>query len=201
MLATQLDGRVGHGQNRGSPSRPGASVTMVRIPLNGAGQMAVDEADRQAAELLLGQRWAALATLLAGAPSASMVAYAVTSARCGLLLHLSRLARHTRSLLETGRAGVVVSEGDDGRADPQELARLSLACSVSPILAEQPGYASARACYLARFPAAELRFGFADIVLIRLDPQEVRFVGGFARAFKLSPQRLDAAVRARSLPG
>ncbi len=60
-----------------------------------------DEQLAQAGELLLGARWAGLASVdRQGQPLASMVAFVVGEEIGGLLLHLSRLAAHTRNLMQ-----------------------------------------------------------------------------------------------------
>jgi hypothetical protein len=149
------------------------------------------------AELIRSRRWAALATLRDGAPFASWVAYAAEPDLGGLLLHLSRLAPHTQHLLADPRASLAISAGEDGVADPQTLARVSIQGRVELIAPESEGYAAASACYLARLPAAEMLFSFPDFVLFRLRPEEARYVGGFARAFTLTGEQLrGAAARA-----
>lgn len=147
------------------------------------------------AGLLRGQRQAGLATLHEGAPFVSMVAYAAEPDFGGCLLHLSRLAQHTRSLLAQPSAALLVAEPDDGRADVQTLARITLVGAATPIAPDAPGYAAARACYLARLPAAEMLFTLPDFVLFRLVPQQARYVGGFARAYTLTPEQLRAAAQ------
>ena len=109
-------------------------------------------------------------------------------------MHLSTLAPHTRNLLASGTAALVVSQPDSGWGDPQELARLSLAGPVAPVPPGDPDYATARPAYLARFPAAEPRFAFGDFALYRLMPERVSFVGGFARARTLSGPGFMAAL-------
>jgi heme iron utilization protein len=134
--------------------------------------------------LIRQQRWAALSTVDGkGEPQASMVAYAFNEKAGELYLHLSTLAEHTRNLLEHPLASLVISEPDDGRADPQELARVGLNGSLSVIEKTDPGYGEAKACYLTRLPNAAPRFDFSDFSLFRLRVEKVRYVGGFARAF------------------
>ncbi len=134
--------------------------------------------------LIRQQRWAALSTVdRKGKPQASMVAYAFNEKTGELYLHLSTLAEHTRNLLEHPQASLVISESDDGRADPQELARAGLNGSLSPINTNDPEYGEARELYLGRLPEAAPRFDFGDFALFRLRVENIRYVGGFARAF------------------
>jgi putative heme iron utilization protein len=141
--------------------------------------------------LLSDQRWAALASLGEnGAPSVSFVAYVPEQDFSGFLIHVSRLAAHTRNLLERPRVALGISAPDDGRGDPQLLERITLHGAVSEIPRGTPDYLAARARYVARLPQSEQLFGFADFVLMRLRPEEARYVGGFARAFTLRTEQL-----------
>ena len=145
------------------------------------------------ANLIRGQRHGALGTLREGAPFVSMVAYAAEPDFGGLLLHLSRIAPHTRQILADPRAWLLICEPDDGREDVQTLARITLSGAATPIPPEQ--HAQARERYLARLPAAAPLFDFPDFGLFRLVPQEARYVGGFARAYTLTPAHLRQAAQ------
>lgn len=145
------------------------------------------------ATLIRGQRWAALATLGAEGPEASHVAYALEGAFEGFLLHLSQLAAHTKHLLAEPRASLAIGEPDDGRADPQTLARVTLTGRVEPIERGSDDYRAAQAVYLARLPESAQLFGFADFRLFRLRPARARFVGGFAQARTFDAGALRAA--------
>lgn len=147
----------------------------------------------QLAMLIRSQRWAALATLGADGPEASHVAYAVEGAFDGVLLHLSQLAAHTKQLLAEPRASLAIGEPDDGRADPQTLARVTLFGTVAPLVRDSDDWRDAQALYLARLPESAQLFGFGDFCLFRLRPQRARLVGGFARARTFDAVALRAA--------
>lgn len=147
----------------------------------------------QIAALLRTQRSGALGTLQDAAPFVSFVAYAPEPGLGGFLLHLSRLAAHTRQLLADPRASLMVAEPDDRRDDVQTLARITLVGIAAPILPDAPDYAEARARYLWHLPAAAMLFDFADFSLFRLTPESARYVGGFARALTLTPEHLRRA--------
>lgn len=146
----------------------------------------------QVCALLRSQRWAALATMRNDVPYASMVAFVAAPDFSCLYLHLSRLASHTRNLLKNPRVTLVISEQDNGTGDPQTLARLSIQGRLEPFAPDHAGYQEARALYIARLPASEGLFDFSDFMLLRLIPERLRYVGGFARAYDLSPQDLLA---------
>jgi putative heme iron utilization protein len=148
------------------------------------------------ARLVLKQRWGALATLDSGAPLASMVAYAPERDLGGLLLFLSGLSVHTQNLLADPRASLAVSEPDSGTGDPQTLPRVSLQGAVTVVARESAGFGPAWGIYVERFPDAAPRLELGDFLLFRLAPAEARYVGGFARATRLSGEDLREAARA-----
>lgn len=156
--------------------------------------MHADEYPRLA-QLIRANRWAALATLHESAPFASMVAYVPEVDFSGFLLHLSRLAPHTRNLMADPRASLVISESDTGGDDPQTLARVSIQGTVVELTRGSSDYTDARERYLERLPEAEQLFGFGDFMLFRLLPLDARYTGGFARAYTLSRAQLEAAAR------
>lgn len=150
---------------------------------------------REAARLVLDQRWAALGTLDDGAPMVSMAAYALEPDAAAVLFLLSGLSRHTQNLLADGRVSVAISRPDPGTGDPQTLPRITLAGRVETIPPEDPRFAAARQRYVARFPDAAPRFELADFLIFRLVPGDGRYVGGFARAFSLTGDELREAAR------
>ncbi len=147
------------------------------------------------ARLLASSRWAALAVVVDGAPAAAMTSYALAPDGTALYVHLSQMALHTRALLTEPRAALVVSAPDTGDGDPQTLPRLSLSGVALALVPETPEYESGREAYVGRFPGAGERFALADFVLFRFEPAEARWVGGFARALRMSGAQLAEAVR------
>ena len=151
--------------------------------------------------LVEAHRWAALATVGEAGPLASMVAYAPLEDLGGVLLHLSRLARHTGNLRNHPWASLVVSEPDPGVGDPQTLARVTLSGPTAVIARDDPRYTSFHDRYVARLPSAEPLFGFEDFALFLLRVEQAVYVGGFARAYTLDPAGLArevARVRSRA---
>lgn len=157
----------------------------------------LDAGNRDAlVSLVRDHRWGALATLTdEGAPLVSSAAFALAPNADGFLLHLSRLAEHTRNLLARPAAGFLIGEADSGRGDPQTLRRLSVQSTATVLTAGERDYATARDVYLSRFPHAEPRFGFADFELFFLQPARAHFIGGFARAFALDADALMGVLR------
>lgn len=152
------------------------------------------EVYREAAKLVLEERWAAVATLDGGRPLATMVAYAPEPGLGALVMHLSGLAAHTRALAGDPRCSLAVSRPDGKAGDPQLLPRISIQGAVEPLEPGTAGHAMAKGLYVARFPDAEARFELADFVLFRFVPEEARYVGGFARALRLTGEQLSKAA-------
>jgi putative heme iron utilization protein len=159
----------------------------------------MQQADREALRALIGgQRQAALGTLADGAPFVSMVLYAVerrADAGPAFLIHISRLAAHTRQLLDDPRASLMVMQPDVGEGDPQALPRVTFQVTAGVIHADSSGFGVAREAYLARLPQQAYLFGFPDFTLVRLAPVDARYVGGFARAFSLDSAQVAEALR------
>lgn len=145
-------------------------------------------------DLIGRQRWAALATRTKEGPIASHVAYVTEPDFSSVLLHLSQLAAHTRALMVDPSASLSITETDDGRTDPQTLARVTLFGRVEVVERASQDHESGKQRYLARLPAAEPLFEFSDFCLIRLPIETLRYVGGFgaARTIDGSALRLNA---------
>lgn len=119
-----------------------------------------------------------------------MVAYAAAADFSAFYIHVSRLGKHTKDMETDPRVGLLVTEADDQRLDPQTLARVSLRATAEVVPRNAPDYAHIRSLYLKRFPEAEQLFSLGDFNLWKLTPREGRFVAGFARAFNLVPEAL-----------
>ena len=142
------------------------------------------------AHLIRSTRIAALGTLHDGEPNLAMVAYAFAEDFSAFYIHVSRLGRHTTDMENNPRVRLLITEADDGRLDPQTLARVSMHGTAEMLPRTDPGYAQVRNLYLQRFPEAEQLFSFGDFHLWGIKPKGGRFVAGFGRAFNLAPESL-----------
>lgn len=151
--------------------------------------------DAQSEQLLLhlltNVRIAALGTIRDEAPRVSMVAFVPAHDFSAFHVHVSRLAQHTLDMQKNKLVSLLIAEPDDGRADPQTLARLSIRGTAEFMENGEPGYAPVRAMYIERFPASEPLFKFEDFGLWRIRPKGARYVAGFAKAFNLTPEALQ----------
>ena len=144
------------------------------------------EARAQAQGLLAAARHGALGSLdpATGWPL-------VTRAAClwdgaAALVLVSTLSLHARALLADPRASLLVGEPGP-KGDPLAHPRLTLQA-----VASRADKEALRDAWLARHPKAKLYYGFADFLLLRLDPTHAHLNGGFGQAFRLVPEDLRA---------
>ncbi len=145
--------------------------------------------------LLRTQRWAALASIGRDGPEASWVAYTVDEQHTAAILHLSRLAAHTRNLERDPRASLAICEPDRSGVDPQQLVRVSFHGVVEFIDPGTADYDFACSIYQSHLPDSTRQFGFSDFRLLRLRPHTARFVGGFGQVYSFDPEQIRQARR------
>ena len=147
----------------------------------------MDPAQTQALRhMLLQQDVAALGTLHGGEPFVSMVPYALLSGGRGFVIHVSRLATHTKDMETHAGVSLLVMDERTPEVLPQALPRITVQGQASRCGPEDPLHAEAREAYLARFPDSEELFGFADFALFVIAPRALRVVGGFAQAWSVT---------------
>lgn len=153
--------------------------------------MSVDDAEAwgRLADLLRGAREASLGTLdPEGGPYVSAAGFVAEwndkNGRIWFLL--SGIARHTRNLLQDGRASVLVA--DENRNIPiQGRTRATLAGSA--VRLADPAKAQAlKPKYLERYPQAEAFFSLPDFSFWNFTPREIHWFGGFGTARTLVPE-------------
>lgn len=137
-------------------------------------------------QLLEGQEIAALGTLHNGEPFVSMVPYALAPQGRGFVVHVSRLATHTKDMEQHPGVSLLVLDERSPEVPPQALARVTVQGEARPCPPEAPLYAAAKEAYLSRFPNSEDMFGFADFSLFVIEPRSLRVVGGFAQAWSVT---------------
>lgn len=137
------------------------------------------------ARMLRTQRIGALGTLRDGSPLVSMIAWAASADFSSFAMHASGLAQHTQDMLADPRVSLMIAETDDGKRNPQTLARVSIRGKSLPIASEAE-IRGAREIYLAKFPELEPLFGLGDFRLFSLGIDSARFVAGFGKTFNLT---------------
>jgi putative heme iron utilization protein len=147
--------------------------------------------------LIRRERVAALGTLRGGAPLVSMVACLPEADFSAFHLRISRLAWHTQDMEHDTRVSLAFLERDDGRADPQTLARVTLRGEATRLPGEGDAHERLKAQWLARFPESAVTFELADFAFWSIVPRDARFVAGLGRTFNLSGADLRAAAQTR----
>jgi len=147
------------------------------------------------ASILRDTRVAALATLRDTQPRISMVAYVIAPDFSAFYIHVSKLAQHTLDMQKNKYVGLMISETDDYRADPQTLARISVRGAAEVLPPGEPGYTPIKNLYLSRFPESQPLFNLEDFSLWRIVPKGARYVAGFAKAFNLTLESLHKAAQ------
>ena len=153
------------------------------------------DARRSLARLVRGTRVAALGTLRKGAPNVSMVAYMPARDFATVWMRLSRLAWHTQDLAVDTRVSLSIIETDDGRADPQTLARVTIRGDATQLSAGDPEAESLKRAWLERFSASSVTFELADFSFWRVVPRDARFVAGLGRTYNLSASEFARAAQ------
>jgi heme oxygenase (biliverdin-IX-beta and delta-forming) len=144
-------------------------------------------------QLIHGRMIAALGTLHQGAPFVSMVTYAV--ARDGsLILHVSRLAAHTRDMLDNPDVSLLITESEASGKMPQALARVTLQGRAEMLDRASEKHTEARDFYLSRFPDAAPLFEFSDFDLFIIKPVSARVIAGFGQAVTLAAEDFATAL-------
>jgi putative heme iron utilization protein len=142
------------------------------------------DAGRLARSLLRRSRQGALATLMPGSgdPYCSLVNVASHADGSPILL-ISRLALHTRNILDDSRVSLMLDERAEG--DPLEGARIMLAGRAEEAGGDQ--MAILRRRYLNAHPSAEVFVNFKDFSFFRIRPMAAHLVAGFGRIVDLKP--------------
>jgi putative heme iron utilization protein len=144
------------------------------------------DAGTLARSLLLRRREGALATLMTGSgdPYCSLVNVATHPDGSPILL-ISRLALHTRNILDDSRVSLMLDERAEG--DPLEGSRIMLMGRAEEAVA--PDGDILRRRYLNAHPSAESFVDFQDFSFYRIRPSAIHLVAGFGRIVDLKPEQ------------
>jgi len=138
--------------------------------------------------LLTTERVLALAVLVDDAPYCGLLPFALAPDRAAVLVHASRLARHSRGLHDGAPFSALIHSPDRADGDPLQIPRLTVQGTVELLKRASAGYEEAEQVYVQRFPSAGQTFQLGDFHLYRLRFEKGRYVGGFAQAVNLGPE-------------
>lgn len=149
------------------------------------------QSEKLLAQMIRGTRVAALGTLRDEAPLVSQVTYIVAQDFSAFYIFVSRLAQHTIDMQKDKRMCLLIAQTDDGRADPQTLARLTIRASAELMEIGEPGYTPVKQQYIERFPESAPLFKLEDFTMWRIKPKGGRFVAGLSKAYNITPETLQ----------
>jgi putative heme iron utilization protein len=144
------------------------------------------DAGSLARSLLRRRRQGALATLMTGSgdPYCSLVNVATHPDGSPILL-ISRLALHTRNILDDSRVSLMLDERAEG--DPLEGSRIMLMGRAEEAVASDGDILRRR--YLNAHPSAESFVDFQDFSFYQIRPSAIHLVAGFGRIVDLKPEQ------------
>ncbi|MDB4939445.1 MAG: putative heme iron utilization protein [Labilithrix sp.] len=125
-----------------------------------------------------------------GYPYGSLVTVAFDSAGRPLLL-ISTLAEHTKNLLARSDASILVTEPLDAHDQPLAVGRVTILGRCVTVPAGER--AAVREAFLAQQPSSSYYVDFKDFAFFRLEPESLRYVGGFGRMSWVSADDYRAA--------
>jgi putative heme iron utilization protein len=149
----------------------------------------------RAAELVRRCKVAALGTLHHGAPSVSMVPYAIIEDPFAFVVLVSALSAHTNEMLGDPNVALMIMEPETDAKPPHTLARVSIQGRAEPISYDDPRFGVARVAYSARFPDMVGLFELGDFMHFAITPATVRVIAGFAQAASITPASIARSVR------
>jgi len=149
------------------------------------------ESEKLLAQIIRSSRTAALGTLRDEAPLVSMVTFITADDFSMFYIFVSRLAQHTVDMQKDKQVGLLITETDDGREDPQTLARVSIRGSAESIQNGVPGYTPLKNMYIDRYPESAVLFKLDDFNFWRIKPKGGRFIAGLSKAYNITVETLQ----------
>ena len=144
--------------------------------------------------LLVQQRVLSLAVVADDRPVIGLLPFALSADGRALVIHASRLARHTAGLGVGAPFDALVHEPVTGDVDPLQVRRVTLRGKVRAFAEHDAARAADRAVYLAKFPEAEPITALGDFAFFRLEITGGRLVSGFGGAINLTARTLPSLL-------
>lgn len=149
--------------------------------------------DAELQHLIRTSRTAALATLAPdGAPSVSLVQYAIEPATRALVMQVGALAPHAEHMRRDPRVALLIPAdgGDPARA------RVTLHGEASFLTPGSEAWQACRLAWLARFPETEAMASMLDLSLVSVNVNQGRQVSDFGAARSLPLETLRPLLAA-----
>ena len=138
--------------------------------------------------LLDQQRVLSLAVIADGTPYAGLLPFVTLPGYAGVMIHASRMVKHSAGLMAGARVGVLLHEQDGAEKDPLQLQRATFESEVHPLERKGEAWLAGRERWLQRFPDSRITFNLGDFTLYRLEFSQGLYVGGFGRAVDIEPR-------------
>ena len=149
-------------------------------------------------ELLDRQRVLSLALVVDQAPVIGLLPFAAAAGYRALVVHASRLARHTRGLVHGAPFDALIHEPVVEGIDALQVRRLTLRGEVLALDDTTTVHAQFRAAYLAKFPEAAPITEIGDFAFFVLRVMGGRLVTGFGGAANVTEETLYALGQLRA---
>jgi hypothetical protein len=146
-------------------------------------------------QLLTETRVLSIGVLIDGAPYVGLLPYAITPEFDALLIHASKLAKHSKGLRHGAQYSALIHATDIPAGDPLQIPRISLQGLVVLLTKDSNTYSAGKAQYQAKFPTSAQTFTLADFNLYALRIDSVRFVAGFGKIFNLDAEKIQEMGR------
>lgn len=143
-------------------------------------------------EFLTSSRTLALALVVDDAPVIGLLPFAATPDYRALVVHASRLARHSRGLQPGAAFDALIHEPVVDGVDALQVKRLTLRGTVHAPQPGAPAHDALRQLYLAKFPEAEPITTLGDFAFFVLLIEGGRLVTGFGAAANVTEESLAA---------
>lgn len=142
-------------------------------------------------ELLTSSRVLSLALVVDEAPVNGLLPFAVTPDYRALVVHASRLARHTKGLHDGASFDALLHEPVVGDVDALQVKRVTLRGVVRVPEDGTPAHDALRRLYLMKFPDAEPITALGDFAFYVLLIEGGRLVTGFGAAANVTQDTLE----------
>jgi len=146
--------------------------------------------------LLTRERVLSLGALVDGKPVVGVLPFLALGDPGSLLVHASRLARHSKGIFPGAAFGAAIQAPDDPAQDPLRLPRFTFEGRVEA-LSDGPETQGAREAWVQRFESAAMTVELGDFSFWRLRIESGRLIVGFGRALDIGQSQLEDALTAR----
>jgi putative heme iron utilization protein len=122
-----------------------------------------------------------------GGPYSSLLPFALLPDHRPVLIHASRMSRHSQGLAADARVRMLLHEQDGPEQDPLHIERATFECRVQPFERQREDWVAASDIYLQRFPSSGITFRLGDFTLYRPEFERGLYVGCVGRAVDVGP--------------